>query len=103
MLSVLSRFTVSDFPVGIFKLLTSALPCLLRYTAYDYFFGIFEHLAIESSVLRFTPLISSNIWHLYLSVLLRFTGSDYAFGIFKHLAIVLSVFPFRTDDYSFGI
>jgi hypothetical protein len=65
LLSVLLRFTASDYPFGIFKLLAIMLSVLSRFTASDYPFCIFKLLA--------------NM----LSVLLRFTASDYPFGIFK--------------------
>jgi hypothetical protein len=70
-LSVLFRFTASDYLHGIFQLLAIALYVLLRFTASDYRHGIFQLLAIV------------------LSVLLRFTASDYRHGIFQLLAIVL--------------
>ena len=75
-LSVLLRFTASDYPFGILAIVLSVL---IRFTASDYPFGI---LAIV------------------LSVLLRFTASDYPFGI---LAVVLSVLQFTASDYPFGI
>jgi len=36
------RFTDSEYPVGIFKLLAIVLSVLLRLTALDYSFGIFQ-------------------------------------------------------------
>ena len=79
-LSVLLRFTSSDYHFGIF--LVIVLSVLLRFTSSDYPFGIFLVIV--------------------LSVLLRFTSSDYLFGIF--LVIVLSVLlRFTSSDYPFGI
>ena len=120
MLSVLLRFTDSDYPFGTFW----PLCCL-------FFFDLrilitplvsFGHYVVcSSSIYGFwLPL-----WYLLaimLSVLLRFTDSDYPFGIFGHyvvcsssiygfwlplwylLAIMLSVLlRFTESDYPFGI
>jgi hypothetical protein len=70
-LFIVCRITSSDYPFGIFRILTIALS-VLRFTVSDYPFGIFEVLAIVLSVLPFTV-------------------SDSTFGIFKHLVIALSV------------
>ena len=65
-LYALHWFPASDYPFGIFKLLTFALSVLLRFPASDYPFGIFKLL------------------NFALSVLLRFTASHYyPFGIFN--------------------
>jgi hypothetical protein len=65
-LSVL-RFTASDYPFGIFTLLTMALS-VLRFTASDYPFGIFTLLVMALSVLRFTasdyPFGSDKVYQL---------------------------------------
>ena len=132
---------------------------VLRFTDYDYPFGIFSPLCCLSFDLQImiTPLVSFDhcvvcpsiyrlwlpLWHLFtivLSVLLRFTDYDYPFGIFwplcclsfdlhimitplvsfDHcvvcpsiyrlwlplwylLTIVLSVLRFTDYDYPFGI
>ena len=81
-LSVL-RFTDSDYPLGIFKLLIIVLS-VLQFTDSDYPLGIFKLLIIVLSVLRLTD-------------------SDYPLGIFKLLIIVLSVLRFTDSDYLFGI
>ena len=67
----------------------------------------FKHMAIAflsflELRLLITPLISSNIWPLYLSVL-QFTDFDYSVGICKRLSIVLSVLRFTASDNLFGI
>jgi len=49
-----------------------------------------------------TPLISSNIWALYLSVL-QFTDFDYSYGICKRLSIELSVPRFTAFYFLFGM
>jgi hypothetical protein len=46
-LSVLLRYTDSDYPFGIFKFLAIVLSVLLRYTDSDYPFGIFKFLVIK--------------------------------------------------------
>ena len=53
-LSVLRRFTVSDFLFVFFKLLNLYLFVLPRLAASDYPLGIFKLLAIVVSVLRVT-------------------------------------------------
>ena len=69
-------FSTSDYFFGIFEHLAIKLSVLLRFTVSDYTFDIFKHLAILLSVLRFTflitPLVFSNIWPLCcLSLYLR--------------------------------
>jgi hypothetical protein len=140
-LSVLLRFTDSDYPFGIFwpmcclsffdlqimitplvsfdqcvvrpswiyifwlplwYLLTIVLSVLLRFTAYDYPFGIFWPLCCLSFFdlqIIITPLVSFDqcvvcpssiyrlwlpLWYLLTNVLsvLRFTDYDYPFGVF---------------------
>jgi hypothetical protein len=78
-LSVLLRFTASDYPFGIFKLFAIVLSVLLRFTASDYPFDIFKLFAIV------------------LSVLLRFTASDYPlwyFQTFRHCVVCSSIYGF---------
>ena len=107
MLSVL-RFTDSDYPFGIFKLVATVLSVHLRFIAYDYPFGIFKLVATVLSVhLRVTAYdYLFGIFKLVatvLSVHLRFTAYDYPFGIFKLVATVLSVhLRFTAYDYPGG-
>jgi hypothetical protein len=75
--------TASDYPFGIFTLLTIVLS-VLWFTASDYPFVIFTLLTIVLSVL----------W---------FAASDYPFGIFTPLTIVLSVLWITASDYPFVI
>jgi hypothetical protein len=108
-LCCLLRFTVSDYPFSILKLvlvifhLAIVLSVLLRFTGSEYPFGIFWSLCclfFYDLRIMITPLVSFGhcvvcssttygfwlpIWYLLaivLSVLLRFTGSDYPFGIY---------------------
>jgi hypothetical protein len=77
-LSVLLRFTDYDYPFGIFLLLAIVLSVLLRYTDSDWLFGIFLLLAIE------------------LSVLLRYTDSDCPFGILDIRILITSLWYLQT-------
>jgi hypothetical protein len=111
-LCCLLRFTVSDYPFSILKLvlvifhLAIVLSVLLRFTGSEYPFGIFWSLCclfFYDLRIMITPLVSFGhcvvcsstiygfwlpLWYLLvivLSVLLRLTGSDYPFGIFWSL------------------
>ena len=79
-LSVLLRFTDSDYTFGIFWPLCSLTVCDLQILITP--FGSFGHCVVwSSSIYRFWLLL----WYLLaivLSVLLRFTDPDYPFGIF---------------------
>ena len=95
-MSVLSRFTTSDYPFGILwplyclSFLDFVLSVLPRFTTFDYPFGI--------------------LWPLYFSVILRFCivchSSIYDFWLpFWYLVAIVLSFPprFTTSDYPFGI
>ena len=108
------RFTVNDYPFGIF----CPLYCVGRFTVYDYPFGIVWPLYCLSVVLRcmITPVVSFGhcivcrsfygawlpLWYLLATVLSvgRFTVNDYPFGIFCPL---YCVGRFTVYDYPFGI
>jgi hypothetical protein len=86
-LSVILRFTDSDYPFGIFMILC----CLL-------FFDL--RIQITSSVSSWYCVVCYSsiygfrlpLWYLHdivLSVILRFTDSDYLFGIFMTLCCLL--------------
>ena len=118
-LSVLLRYTDSDYPVGIFWplccqfffdigiLITSlvslaiVLSVLLRYTDSDYTFGIFRPLCrlsfFDIRILN-TPLVSFGHCVVCSSLMYRFW-----LPLWYLLAIVLSVLWYTDSDYSFGI
>ena len=120
---VVCSSSIYRFWLPLWYLLVIVLSLLLRYTDSDYPFGIFWSLCCLSFFdirILITPLVSFGhcvvspssiygfwlpLWYLLaivLSVLLRYTDPDYPFGIF--LAIVLSVLLRYTDsDYPFGI
>ena len=135
--------SISDFWLPLWYLVAIVLSVLSRFTTSDYFFGILWPLYFLSFLdLRFliTPLVSCGhcivcpssiydfwlpLWYLVaivLSALPRFTTSDYPFGILRPLyclslldlrllitpldlvVIVLSALPrFTTSDFPFGI
>jgi hypothetical protein len=89
-LSVLLRFTASDYPFGIYKLFFWPLCCL----------------SFFDSRLLITPLVSTNVYFGHCVVCpSSIHASDYPFGIYKLLlAIVLSVLlRFTASDYPSGI
>ena len=100
---VVSSSSIYWFWLPLWYLLAIVLSVLLRYTDSDYLFGIFWPLCCQFLFdigIRITPLVSVghcvvssssiygfrlHIWYLLaivLSVLLRYTDSDYPFGIF---------------------
>ena len=98
-LSVLLRYTDSDYPFGILW----PLCCLFFFDIRILITPLFGHCVVCSLIYRFwLPL-----WYLLaivLSVLLRYTDSDYPFGIFWPLCC-LSFFDIRiliTPLVSFG-
>ena len=90
-------FTASDYPFGIFTLLTIVLSVLLWFTASDYPFGILDLRLLITLLVSFDHCVvcPSLIYGFWLPLwYLRFTASDYPFGIFWPLCC-LSFSDFR--------
>jgi hypothetical protein len=109
---VVCSSSIYGFWLHLWYLLAIVLSVLLRYTHSDYTFGIFWPMCclffFDIRIL-IIPLVSSgqcvvcsssiygfwlHLWYLLanvLSVLLRYTDSDYTFGIFKVFSIIFIV------------
>jgi hypothetical protein len=111
LLSVL-RIMASDYPFGFIRCFVYSIVCPSSYTSSDYPFGLIRRVVysivcpssyyvfwlplrshqtfflfycLSFFVLRLltTPLVSSDVLSILMSVLLRITASDYPFGLIR--------------------
>ena len=89
LMSVLLRITASDYPLGLIRRFVYSIVCSSSY--YVFWLPLWSHqrfclfYCLSFFVLRLltTPLVSSHVLSILVSVLLRITASDYPFGLIR--------------------
>ena len=86
LMSVLLRITSSNYPFGLIRRFVYSIVCPSSYYVFwlpfwfHQTFSLFYCLSFFVLRLVITPLVSSDVFSILMSVLLRITSSDYPFG-----------------------
>ena len=109
LLSVLLRITSSDYPFGLIRRFAYSIVCPSYYVFWlplwsHQRFYLFYCLSFFVLRLLTTPLVSSHVLSILLSVLLRITSSDYPFGFFTRFVYsIVCPSSYYDSDYPFGL